>query len=143
MPKASRFQKKSVAAHAALAWDLVTLLDLNGPIQLGDTTHPRFSLVDAKGYAKKTPAKAVCLFDMQQGKAFLPQTDSEWLDQLMTRFRVSVAWSEEAGAWEARTPGETPITGLGQTPGVAVVEALVAAGRQGLVPTKHPYPGSE
>lgn len=139
------FEKKSLSQHVALAWELINLLELNGPVQWGAGEHPRFSLVDAKGYAKKTPVKAACIYDMQLGKAFLPQTDADWLDQLMTRFRISVAWSDAHGAWEALTPGsgEAVSRGLGQTPGVAVVEALVAAGRRGRVPPKHPYPGTE
>ena len=137
------FKKKTLKEHVALAWALIQQLDLNGPVQLGDKVADRFTLVNKKGYRRDTPEKAACLFDMASGKAFLPQTDAEWIDQLMTRYRVSVQWLEDMGCWRAQVGAEYDISriGYGQTPGVAMVEALVAASAGPEKPVKYDYPG--
>lgn len=135
------FEKQPVGHHVAMAWALVNELLLNSPVAVGNSERMRFSLVNAEGCAVTTPDEAVCLFDAQGGKVFLPQTDSDWLDQLMTRFRVGVEWRPDIGAWYAAVAPGTH--GYGQTPGVAVVEALVAACRAGCLPVKHPYPGGD
>lgn len=126
--------KTHAAGHpATVAWELVNELGLNGLVSIGKAEMLRFSLVDAAGYTVATPAEAVCLFDALLGKAFLPQTDSDWLDQLMTRFRVGAQWRPDINAWSATAAPNA--TGYGQTPGFAVVEALVAACRIGNIPS--------
>lgn len=139
MPKA--FVKQPVPHYVAMAWELIQLLGLNGKVPLGDKLVMRFHLVDAKGIVKDTPAEAEGIFDIHIGKTFMPQTDADWLDQLMTRFRVGTQWRENLGAWEARVTPDG--VGHGQTPGIAVVEALVTTCRAGTQPIKHTYPGDQ
>ena len=124
-----------------MAWELITGLNLNSVETWGSVQLPRFSLVDAQGSAQDSPEKAVSLYDSLLGKYFLPQTDPTWLDELMTRFRVGAQWQEDAGAWVATTA--QGMTGQGPIPGIAVVEALVAAIRQDCLPTKYSYPGDD
>lgn len=137
------FKKKTLKEHVALAWRLIEQLALNDNTGIGGS--PRFSLVDKKGYRQTDPAKAACLYDMGLGKAFLPQTDPEWIDQLMTRYRVSVQWMEDMGCWRAQVGPQANLShfGYGQTPGVAMVEALVAASEGPEKPVKVDYPGWE
>lgn len=119
-------------APVVAAWDMINGLGLNKMISVGNASVMRFLLVDANGNTKPTPMEAGFLFDMQTGKTFLPQTDAEWLDQLMTRFRMGVQWDESCGAWvSVAAPG---VSGQGATPGVAVVNALAAAVRVGCLP---------
>ncbi len=118
---------------ASIAWELVNELGLNRLVSVGEAEILRFSLVDAAGDAVATPAEAVCLFDALLGKTFLPQADSDWLDQLMTRFRVGAEWRPDINAWSATAAPDA--TGYGQTPGFAVVEALVTACRIGNIPS--------
>lgn len=130
-------------APAVLAWQLIQLLDLNELVPLGSALTPRFCLIDGKGTQQLKPAKAVAIFDMLLGKSFLPQFDADWLDQLMTRYRVSAHWDEVLQTWCscAGARGATAVgLGTGATPGIAVVAVLVAAANAGTLPAKQDYP---
>lgn len=135
------FQKKTVKEHVALAWRLIEQLDLND--NTGIDGCPRFCLIDATGYRTDTPDKATGIYDMKLGKAFLPQTDSEWIDQLMTRYRIGVQWQTDLACWQAQVGPYANLShfGYGQTPGVAMVEALVNASEGSEKPAKVEYPG--
>lgn len=124
--------------YVAQAWELINGLGLNSKITVGSAEMMRFHLVDNEGYSQSSPAKATCIFDAYFNEDFLPQTHPMWLDDLMTRFRVNVAWNEGLGQWVASLNQE--VSGQGRTPGVAVVEALVNAGKHGLKLVRHPYP---
>lgn len=133
----------------ARGWELIQLLSLNG--------EARFCLLDRKGEKTSDVTLAACIYDERSGEAILPQVTPIWLEDMLTRYRVSLQWSEIHQAFQARTPavnnahaigtGATPgiavyATGSGATPGLAVVDALIVAAKNGCLPPKHPYPQS-
>jgi hypothetical protein len=138
--------KNDITAHVCLAWELICRYDLNSEVKLSEGAAPvsRFILIDSRGNSKSSPSEATSIMDMVTGLTFLPQSDSNWFEQMVDRFRVSVKWIEETTSWEANASqrSDMPMIGYGKTPGVAVVEALVKASRSGHPPEKHEFRAS-
>lgn len=116
-----------------LSWELIRLLGLN------DKENPRFQLVDTLGKPCSVD-RAFGLYDCITQDHYEALTTPVWMNSFMRRFLIGCGYNQATKVGEATVAG---CTGYGETPGVAVLEVLVSALRQGRLKDSKEKPPSE